>query len=141
MSKTVGKGWQERLLGSGLEDNLYNLLSRIREECKGKYVLFPKKKLLGACGGETVTEEELNVYIDSLAAAGYLDKKYADNDVVLLKPLGKSLTASRDEKPAPQEVISVTDGGTMSEFLRFIIAFLGGFSGALAGMVVFALLC
>lgn len=104
-------------------------------------MLFPKKKLLGACGGETVTEEELNVYIDSLAAAGYLDKKYADNDVVLLKPLGKSLTASRDEKPAPQEVISVTDGGTMNEFLRFIIAFLGGFSGAFAGMAVFALLC
>lgn len=131
-----------RLLGSGLEDNLYNLLSRIREECKGKYVLFPKKKLLDACGGETVTEEELNVYIDSLAAAGYLDKKYADNDVVLLKPLGKSLTASRDEKPVPQEVITVSDGGgTMSEFLRFIIAFLGGFSGALAGMAVFALLC
>lgn len=131
-----------RLLGSGLEDNLYNLLSRIREECKGKYVLFPKKKLLGACGGETVTEEELNVYIDSLAAAGYLDKKYADNDVVLLKPLGKSLTASRDEKPAPQEVSPAPDGGgTMSEFLRFIIAFLGGFSGALAGMAVFALLC
>ena len=131
-----------RLLGSGLEDNLYNLLSRIREECKGKYVLFPKKKLLGACGGETVTEEELNVYIDSLAAAGYLDKKYADNDVVLLKPLGKSLTASRDGKPAPQEVSTVSDGGgTMSEILRFIIAFLGGFSGALAGMAVFALLC
>ena len=125
-----------------MEDNLYNLLSRIREECKGKYVLFPKKKLLGACGGETVTEEELNVYIDSLAAAGYLDTKYADNDVVLLKPLGKSLTASRDEKPAPQEVTAVSDGGgTMSEFLRFIIAFLGGFSGALAGMAVFALLC
>lgn len=125
-----------------MEDNLYNLLSRIRDECKGKYVLFPKKKLLGACGGETVTEEELNVYIDSLAAAGYLDKKYADNDVVLLKPLGKSLTASRDEKPAPQEVTAVSDGGgTMSEFLRFIIAFLGGFSGALAGMAVFALLC
>lgn len=130
-----------RLLGSGLEDNLYNLLSRVREECKGKYVLFPKKKLLGACG-ETVTEEELNVYIDSLAAAGYLDKKYADNDVVLLKPLGKSLTASRDEKPAPQEVSPAQDGGgIMSEFLRFIIAFLGGFSGALAGMAVFALLC
>ncbi len=125
-----------------MEDNLYNLLSRIREECKGKYVLFPKKELLGACGGETVTEEELNVYIDSLAAAGYLDKKYADNDVVLLKPLGKSLTASRDEKPAPREVISVPDGGgTASEFLRFMIAFLGGFSGALAGTAVFALLC
>ncbi len=125
-----------------MEDNLYNLLSHISEECKGKYVLFPKKKLLGACGGETVTEEELNVYIDSLAAAGYLDKKYADNDVVLLKPLGKSLTASRDENPAPQEVFPAPDGGgTVSEFLRFIIAFLGGFSGALAGMAVFALLC
>ena len=130
------------MLGSVLEDNLYNLLSRVREECKGKYVLFPKKKLLGACGGEPVTEEELNVYIDSLAAAGYLDKKYADNDVVLLKPLGKSLTASRDEKPVPQEILPSADGGgTMSEFLRFIIAFLGGFSGALAGMAVFALLC
>ena len=125
-----------------MEDNLYNLLSHISEECKGKYVLFPKKKLLGACGGETVTEEELNVYIDSLAAAGYLDKKYADNDVVLLKPLGKSLTASRDENPAPHEVFPAPDGGgTVSEFLRLIIAFLGGFSGALAGMAVFALLC
>lgn len=125
-----------------MEDNLYNLLSHISEECKGKYVLFPKKKLLGACGGETVTEEELNVYIDSLAAAGYLDKKYADNDVVLLKPLGKSLTATRDESPAPHEVFPAPDGGgTVSEFLRFIIAFLGGFSGALAGMAVFALLC
>ena len=110
------------------------------EECNGKYVLFSKKKLLGACGDETVTEEELNAYIESLSASGYLDKKYSDKDVVLLKPLSKSFTVKKDEKPEKYELRAPENSGA-SDFLKFIIAFLGGFSGALAGIAVFAALC
>lgn len=123
-----------------MEKKIYDLLSYLKSECKGKYCLFSRAKLLEKCGDETVTEEELNAYIDSLITSGYIDKKYSDKDVMLIKPLGKSLTVKPDEKPQAEN-----DFGKTSEkdnaFFKFFIAFLGGFSGALAGIAVFAALC
>ncbi len=123
-----------------MEKKIYDLLSYLKGECKGKYYLFSRKKLVEKCGDGTVTEEELNAYIDSLVTSGYIDKKYSDKDVMLLKPLGKSLTAKPDETPQTEndfKEVSEKDNA----FFKFFIAFLGGFSGALAGIAVFAALC
>mgnify|MGYP006928571266 CR=1 FL=1 len=123
-----------------MEKKIYDLLSYLKSECKGKYYLFSKQKLAEKCGDGTVTEEELNAYIDSLITSGYIDKKYSDKDVMLLKPLGKSLTAKPDEKPQTENEQQVKSEGN-NAFFKFFIAFLGGFSGALAGIAVFAALC
>lgn len=114
-------------------------MSLISEKCKGEYRLFSKKELLSACGDDSVTEEKLNIAIDSLAASGYLEKKYSDKDVVLLKPSAKSLTAEKDADSKDKEPVASVDVKT--DFLRFIISFLGGFSGALVGVAIFAALC
>lgn len=91
-------------------------------------------------GDGTVTEEEFTSLLDSLAAGGYIDVKYADKDVILVKPLGKSLVAEPDKKTDSEEIVNVQSNKS-ADFLRFFIAFLGGFSGALAGMAVFAAIC
>ena len=123
-----------------MEKKIYDLLSYLKSECKGKYCLFSRAKLLEKCGDRTVTEEELNAYIDSLITSGYIDRKYSDKDVVLIKPLGKSLTAKPDEKPQAENDFREKDEKD-NAFFKFFIAFLGGFSGALAGIAVFAALC
>lgn len=122
-----------------MEEKTYNLLSLISEECKGEYRLFSKKDLLSSLGDDSVTEEKLNLAIDSLAASGYIEKKYADKDVVLLKPSAKSLTAVKDADSKVTERFAA--GDVKNDFLRFIISFLGGFSGALVGIAIFAALC
>ncbi len=123
-----------------MEKKIYDLLSYLKSECKGKYCLFSRAKLLEKCGDGTVTEEELNAYIDSLITSGYIDRKYSDKDVVLIKPLGKCLTAKPDEKPQAENDFREKDEKD-NAFFKFFIAFLGGFSGALAGIAVFAALC
>ena len=123
-----------------MEKKIYDLLSYLKNESKGKYCLFSRQKLAKKCGDGTVTEEELNAYIDSLIASGYIDKKYSDKDVMLLKPLGKSLNVKPDEMPQTENDLDKTSGKE-NAFLKFFVAFLGGFSGALAGIAVFAALC
>lgn len=123
-----------------LDKKIYDLLSYLKNVCKGKYYLFSRKELAEKCGNGTVTEEELNAYIDSLITSGYIDRKYSDKDVMLLKPLGKSLTAEFNEKPQA-EIGFRSKSEEHNAFFKFFIAFLGGFSGALAGIAVFAALC
>lgn len=123
-----------------MEKKIYDLLSYLKSESKGKYYLFSRAELLENCGDETVTEEELNAYIDSLITSGYIDKKYSDKDDMLIKPLGKSFTAKPDEKQQTDSDFGITSEKD-NAFFKFFIAFLGGFSGALAGIAVFAALC
>lgn len=85
-------------------------------------------------GDGTVTEDEFT----SLAATGYIDVKYSDKEVILMRSLGKSLTAMPDVKPETVEAAEVKDDDAFHNFLRFFISFLGGFSGALVGIAVFA---
>lgn len=89
-------------------------------------------------GDGTVTEDEFTSLADSLVAMGYIDIKYSDKEVILMRTLGKSLTAMPDAKPEPVEVSEVKNDDALHNFLRFFIAFLGGFSGALVGIAVFA---
>ena len=121
-----------------MEEKIYNLLTYISSESKGKYSLFNKSKLMKKYGDGTVTEDEFTSLADSLAAMGYIDIKYSDKEVILMRTLGKSLTAMPDATPEPVEVTEVKNDDLIHSFLRFFIAFLGGFSGALVGIAVFA---
>ena len=107
-----------------MEKKIYDLLSYLKSESKGKYYLFSRAELLENCGDET----------------GYIDKKYSDKDDMLIKPLGKSFTAKPDEKQQTGSGFGITSEKD-NAFFKFFIAFLGGFSGALAGIAVFAALC
>ena len=89
-------------------------------------------------GDGTVTKDEFTSLADSLAATGYIDVKYSDKEVILMRSLGKSLTAMPDVKPETVEAAEVKDDDAFHNFLRFFISFLGGFSGALVGIAVFA---
>lgn len=121
-----------------MEEKIYNLLTYISSESKGKYTLFNKSELMKKYGDGTVTEDEFTSLADSLAATGYIDVKYSDKEVILMRSLGKSLTAMPDVKPETVEAAEVKDGDAFHNFLRFFISFLGGFSGALVGIAVFA---
>lgn len=122
-----------------MEEKVFKLLSYITSASSGKYRLFSKSELYGRYGDESVTEDDFNGIIDSLDISGFIDVKYSDKDLILLKPLGKSLTLlDKENKSVDNQVGSVSERGN---FLRFFISFLGGFSGALVGIAVFAIIC
>lgn len=110
----------------------------MKGESDGKYCLFPKQKLIDAFGEGTGTKEELNAVLDGLVSSGYIDEKYSDDEVVLLKPLGKSFAALEEEKA---EIPETTEKDGLNNFWRYFIAFLGAFSGALVGATIMLLLC
>lgn len=110
----------------------------MKGESDGKYCLFPKQKLIDAFGEGAGTKEELNAVLDGLVSSGYIDEKYSDDEVVLLKPLGKSFAALEEKST---ETTETTGKDGLNNFWRYFIAFLGAFSGALLGATIMLLLC
>ena len=110
----------------------------MKGESDGKYCLFPKQKLIDAFGEGTGTKEELNAVLDGLVSSGYIDEKYSDDEVVLLKPLGKSFALNEEENG---EITVTAEKDGLNNFWRYFIAFLGAFSGALVGATIVLLLC
>lgn len=84
--------------------------------------------------GDKVTEDEALEYVRQLFDDGYVDLKYQDSSVVLVRPLDKEvLTRSEVERDE--------DSFRRLCVLTAIFAFVGAFVGGVAAVVVAIVVC
>ena len=125
-------------------DNEYiSLLDYLKTECENDYKLLTVKKAVEDLNGKSSFSERLNedkfrVMLKILDGGGYVDLKYFDDEVILIKPLLKSFLVFHERKTEiPQERVIIEEKPDFSQkFIPLILSFLSGFLGALLGGII-----
>ena len=127
-----------------MEKDYLALLSYLKEQCRKDYRLLQAEDILAdlKClfgGGDD--KQKLSFMLTYLSAEDYIDLKYFDGEVFLLKPLSKSyLVKEREEVsiPLPESLPnSYQPKVSVILLVLSVCAFVGGMLGGFLG----ALLC
>lgn len=84
--------------------------------------------------GDKVTEDEALEYVRQLFDGGYIDLKYQDSSVVLVRPLDKEVSSC-------DESVRDEDCSCRLCVLTAIFAFVGAVVGGVAAVVVAIIVC
>lgn len=125
-------------------DNEYiSLLDYLKSECENDYKLLTVKKVIKDLNeklsfSENLSEDKFRVMLKILDGGGYVDLKYFDEEVILIKPLLKSFLVFHERKTEiPQERVIIEEKPDFRQkFIPLILSFLSGFLGALLGGII-----
>ncbi len=125
-------------------DNEYiSLLDYLKTECENDYKLLTVKKVLKdlnekLSSSENLSEDKFRVMLKILDGGGYVDLKYFDDEVILIKPLLKSFLVFHERKvePPQESVILEEKPDFRQKFIPLVLSFLSGFLGALLGGII-----
>ncbi|MBR2337396.1 MAG: DUF4524 domain-containing protein [Clostridia bacterium] len=122
-----------------MRDRYLKVLQYLKSECEREYKLFgisDTADLLNRAyfDCQPITADGLRLMVRELYSDGYIDLKYMDEEVVLLKPSGKSFLVEKEGKEGENERIKAPKQGR--DLLFLALSFLCSFIGALLGGIL-----
>ncbi|MBQ8726574.1 MAG: hypothetical protein IJY84_05710 [Clostridia bacterium] len=127
---------------SYMDNDCLLLLDYLKEKCQKEYCLLQVDEVLTALKeqlflGVENPEQQLFSMLNGLSDEYFIDLKYADGEVFLVKPLAKSFNLSKppkkQETPPPQIVEFDKKQVLILLLLIYSLALLGGFLGGILG--------
>ena len=126
-----------------MEKEYLALLNYLKEQCKKEYRLLQADEIIADqkqlfVGGDE--RQKLSLMLTNLSAEDFIDLKYFDGEVFLLKPLSKSFLVKEQEEvsnfiPESYPQPTIPSFGVILIVLS-LCAFLGGMIGALLGCLL-----
>ena len=118
-----------------------NLLEYLKSECERDYKLFSiadtvETLNLAYFNYQPISEDKFRLMIRELFDGEYIDLKYLDEEVALIKPLARGFTVKKEvaeENPAVEMVVS---NEKKREWVFFLFSFACSFIGALLGGLI-----
>lgn len=123
-----------------MTEEYVNLLEYLKSECEREYKLLTitdtvETLNLAYFNYEPISEEKFRLMIRELYNGDYIDLKYLDDEVALIKPLARGFTVKKEVQEARvQEKAPQKKKG--AEWFFYLLSFACSFLGALLGGII-----
>ena len=124
-----------------MSEEYVNLLEYIKSECERDYKLFSIADTVEILNRayfnyQPISEDKFRLMIRELYDGEYVELKYLDEEVALIKPLARGFTVKKEivDKNPPAEI--AVYNGERRDWVFFLFSFVCSFIGALLGGLI-----